>query len=228
MGLCASHHLAVDVRPRVDNLPQVAPMTVGHMKHDVEAFLEDPLSWPHTTGVQWDAMLQAVRNGVCVNTRSTEGIALLHVASGFGPKAAVRTLLVELGANPSIETWRGWRPMHLAAFTGRLAICKLLPRTDLAMRVPCERWWFTPLGLAIACARNYKELAQWCVDQPECPLDDTYYTYNCEEIAATTLPVIGVAKEQRRRWSPLRAAFVGAVARVEPPQGFTRAQYNVV
>jgi hypothetical protein len=36
MGLCASHHFTVDVRPRADNPRQVAVMTAGHMNPDVD------------------------------------------------------------------------------------------------------------------------------------------------------------------------------------------------
>jgi hypothetical protein len=184
------------------------------MDADVVAFLEFRKSWDRTSA-QWDAVLQALRNGACVDTRTSTGFTLLHLACSCAPEAIVRTLLVELGANPSIETCRGWRPMHYAAYMNRLGICKLLPRTDLKVRVRGEQeHWFTPLGLVIATAEDPyepEELARWCADQPECPLDDTYYTYFVAEVAATSLPYIAVAKEHRRRWSPLRAAFVGAV-----------------
>jgi hypothetical protein len=202
------------------------------MDADVQAFLEEYSWWDHAPkNAKWDAVVQAVRNGACVDTRSrarwSEGCTLLHVASINGLEAVVRILLVELGANPAIEDCHGWRPMHYAAYKGRLAICKLLPRTDLAMRVLCcGIYYLAPLGLAVTYSRNPREFAQWCVDQPDCLLDDTYPEWCSEKVAS--LPVIAVAREQRRRWSPLRAAFVGAVALVEPPQGFTRVQYNVV
>jgi len=165
--------------------------------------------------LQWDVAIKAVCDGVSVNTQTATGMTLLHVACCWGPKSAVETLLLDLGAQPSIEDHDGWRPMHYAACYEQLEFCKMLPKEDLAARVSFFYRRRTPLEVALVHAANPLrpgELVHWMVDQPECPLDGFYLSPRLSPLPLTTLPYIAAAAAGRRRWSALRAAFVGAVA----------------
>jgi hypothetical protein len=169
---------------------------------------------PTTTRDSWDAAFQAVRDGVSVNTQTKVGATLLHMACCWGLASVIKTLLYDLGADPSIEDCDNWRPMHYAACHGRLTVCKMLPKADLAARASSRYKRRTPLEIALNHVANPLrpgDLVHWMVDQPECPLDGFYLSPRLSPLPLTTLPYIAAAAAGRRRWSALRAAFVGAV-----------------
>jgi len=142
--------------------------------------------------------------------------------------------LLELGASPSVRDMDDQTPMHLAADSYQaLAKCKLLPVCDLNAH---DNRFDTPLHtvtwrirhLSYSPAQIAKsgvlDVLQWMVQQPECVLDAVSWlgatstsilllaTTNGNTAVSTACGVVQTAKEQRTRWSPLRAAWTGAVA----------------
>jgi hypothetical protein len=116
--------------------------------------------------------------------------------------------LLELGANPSAVADKPWGlPMNECVLRDALDKCKLLPVADIA-RDPYSRKT-TPFVLCVLIGNS--RVLRWMVEQPECPV---------EAFVRDELPRLTLAAEKttlltdeaarRCRWSPLRAAFVGA------------------
>ena len=186
----------------------------------------------------WEVVLAAVKTGkLSVNAAEARGKTLLHFAAENCSAACVKRLL-ELGASPSVRDMDDQTPMHLAADSYQaLAKCKLLPSCDLNAH---DNRFDTPLHivtweirhLSYSPARIAKsgilDMLQWMVQQPECVLDDVNWlgatstsilllaTNDGNAVMSTACGVVQTAKEQRARWSPLRAAWTGAVVAAVP------------
>jgi ankyrin repeat protein len=175
---------------------------------------------------RWDCVLPAVvRGDLAVNAKDLHGQALVHFAAWQNNAYAMKTLKA-LGANMSVEGPCGWRPMHYCAMNGmpdppgqRVEVFDLLPPQD----VNCATASYdTPLYWAVA--TNNLTLATRMAQLPEATEDVLRSAWRRVQglsngefgRSARRLQEFDVvfqkALAQRTRWSPLRAAWVGAAA----------------
>jgi hypothetical protein len=188
----------------------------------------------------WKLVLAAVEAGemaVDQTFRRCSNRTLLHFAAWHASAAVMRRLL-DLGALPSPRDADGYVPMHLAATSSYdvLEKCKMLPAADLECRIT-RNGIYSPLylitqSLLIWClprcmpsgmsrGERLVQVLQWMLDQPECPIYD-YDGHGCtvadvfsrNPAYARPLAMVRAAEAARRRWTPLRAVWTGAVAAV--------------
>jgi hypothetical protein len=168
--------------------------------------------WPgvRTRAEDWENALLAIAGGQRdVNARDENGRTLLHHAASCNGTAAHMQRLLQLGANPSAVADEPWGlPMHECAERDALDKCECLPVADIA-RDPYEGK-MTPFEVCVL-GGSFRVL-QWMVNQPECPV----VAFVREELprlmlAARRVTLLTEEAARRRRWSPLRAALVGAV-----------------
>jgi hypothetical protein len=163
----------------------------------------------------WQDALAAIANSTMdVNATSTcYQVTLLHLACYHGKVDVVKQLL-QLHANPSVETlYYRSRPMHYAAMSkssNALEICRLLPAAEIAQT---NKYGKTPLFAALHRITINKDLFQWMIQQPQYNVvanqaaivrvlvlrgKETFIRMVDEEVAA------------RKRWTPARAAWCAA------------------
>jgi hypothetical protein len=173
-------------------------------------------------------VLEAVAAGkMAVDTTwRPETKTLLHYAARSCSAAVVQRLL-ELGASPSLLDGSGHPPMRYAAnclTDDALHKCKLLPVTDLGQQCNSGS---RPLHIVASLpfsesSQLFWEVLQWMVDQPECDIDavDNRGHTAADLVAASvycdprSLAMLRAERAARARWTPLRAAWTGAVGAV--------------
>ncbi len=162
----------------------------------------------------WQDALVAIANKTMdVNAASTwEHVTLLHLACFHGKVDVVKQLL-QLHADPSVETlcYKS-RPMHYAAMSASsnaLEICKLLPVTDM---VETNIYGETPFFAALHRICMVPDLFQWMIQQPQCDVIAHYATIKRDLHRDPEIYISMVDEEvaARKRWTPARAAWCAA------------------
>jgi hypothetical protein len=169
-------------------------------------------------------------------------IPVLHSAALGCSVEFVQRLLALNKCSPSSPTSDGEVPMHFAARSNdAVAMCKLFPVADLGTSTKAFKddtpvracltrlsvGWLRLRGgpAARKASKAALELVQWMVDQPECrfipKVTDLAYYFSSPwyqegragyGFACAVESVIGAAGAARKRWTPLRAVWVGTVA----------------
>lgn len=153
----------------------------------------------------WDAVFDAVTKGFPYQTVVFGDVknTLLHLAVRDNQPGVVQRLMA-MGMNPANVNTYGWNAMHMAAYHCKLDVCMVLPTHLLGAK---SVWGNTPL--AIAAKHQVVKIVRWMLDQPCCPLEVTdglWLTSTRPEAVA-----IRAAFAARKRWTALRAAWIGAV-----------------
>ncbi len=83
----------------------------------------------HVYGGRWDAVAQALASGLNVNTPTSIGASVLHLAaSQHGGHEGVVGLLLAAGANANARTCLGATPLHWAVESSTVGVCLALLR----------------------------------------------------------------------------------------------------
>jgi hypothetical protein len=186
---------------------------------------------------KFKAILDAIEGGgMPVNAAESKyGYTALHVAVIQSSAAHVRRLL-ELGADPTKRNRYGASAMHFTAWTCTepLQKCKCLPTEGLAYvdnygQTPLHFLMLNPADMAVS-MRITRRMLRWMLVQPACAAnarnslgmtaaDVAQYQRRHEGLAPlwsdADLHMLDDAMAVHTRWSPLRAAWVGAA--VAPP-----------
>lgn len=103
---------------------------------------------------------EAIASGEDINKYLTSGATFLHQAILAGDVDAVR-LLLEAGADPSVQDKTSNPPLHLACMHGHPAIVRLLLEYGADVNVR-GRWGETPLYWA--CTNKTSEIASILIE----------------------------------------------------------------
>jgi ankyrin repeat protein len=159
----------------------------------------------------WAQFNDAVEAGFPITTATRAGSGALCKAAGRSMSAVTKRLL-DLGCDPFDTDDYSQSPMHLAAHVNAVDACKVLPVQCLTARTFLQN---TPLHTAV-CA-GAVQVVQWMLEQPCAPVDarNRRGLTPREEAERMEYRLIEradmlAAFAAHGRWSPLRAAWIGA------------------
>lgn len=144
------------------------------------------------------------------------GETLLHSAADEGNVAAGKRLL-QLGADASLRSHRGWTAMHYAVRENNVDFCAILPAFCLTQRTKHEG--YTMLQVAcLSTLNNGPNISAivWLLEQMETELTEetfpcgTIFLYTSTEDKQTVRAAFAAALARRQRWTPPRAAWMAA------------------
>jgi ankyrin repeat protein len=149
-----------------------------------------------------------------VNTVDSWGKTLLHYAVRSSVMRPLVQRLLASGGDPNLQDDRGQTPVHLACREGDLAVVRALVAAGGLLNAEDERG-NTAVFYAVRGFGETTECLEWLAARPEvdwCHVNR--YGNSVLEYAWVTghSAVVSGAVARQRRWSPLRAAFVGAAA----------------
>ncbi len=164
-----------------------------------------------------DQIMAALAAGADVNARDSNGWTPLHFAAMNGDADAVRALRTA-GAEVNARGYDGYIPLHLAARSGDLPVVQYLLAAGAKVNAKIKAG-ATPLQFAASFGNL--DVVQYLLALPQV---DLTLTNNLGETAQEQArrcrrdeiaDRIGAEIENRRRWSPLRKAFIGVVVGAE-------------
>jgi ankyrin repeat protein len=162
-------------------------------------------------GFVWEALDAAFP----VNTVDSWGKTLLHYAVRSSVMRPLVQRLLASGGDPNLQDDRGQTPVHLACREGDLGVVRALVAAGGLLNAEDERGNTAVFYAVRGCNNETTECLEWLAARPEvdwCHVN--CYGNSVLEYAGVTghLAVVSGAVARQRRWSPLRAAFVGAAA----------------
>jgi hypothetical protein len=149
-----------------------------------------------------------------VNTVDGWGKTLLHYAVRSSVMRPLVQRLLASGGDPNVQDCRGYTPVHFACRDGDLAVVQALVAAGGLLNAKDERG-NTAVFYAV---RGYDETTgclEWLAARPEvdwCHVNNDGNSVLKYAGVSGHLAVVSGAVATQRRWSPLRAAFVGAAA----------------
>lgn len=143
------------------------------------------------------------------------GDALLHIAARQGNVTAGKRLL-QLNANPRLQSRSGFTAMLAAITRGHVDFCAALPPCCLTDRTGCYSiltWACITWRCRSGCS---PEATQWLLRQPGIDPDAQSWERVCDadrvtaEEKACVYAAFAEARAWRRRWTTTRAAWMAA------------------
>jgi ankyrin repeat protein len=159
----------------------------------------------------WAYFDEAMEAGFPIKTATFHGMKALHLAVSRGMCAVTKRLL-DLGCDPFDGGVTSMTPMHVAARIDAVDVCKVLPVQCLTART--SRRLNTPLHSAVE--TGSLKVVQWMLEQPCAPGDAVNKRGLTPREEAERMDHLIerahmlAAFAAHGRWSPLRAAWIGA------------------
>jgi ankyrin repeat protein len=160
-------------------------------------------------------------NGESPNQTSINGKTPLHKAAYRGHFVVVEALLAK-GANPNEKNIIGKTPLHEAAYGGHFAIVQALLANGAN---PNDQCLYGSTPLYVAAFHGHREAVEALLadNQTDPRLPDLWGETAARaaereghaDISTTIQARIAEKDRQDRRWSPLRAAWMGTAARLQ-------------
>jgi hypothetical protein len=176
----------------------------------------------------WDKVFQAAYNGKCdvviaavedgfpPHATDTMGNTLLHYAAQKHELLSAVLFMLARDWDPNIRDRNGVTPLMYACERDCLETAKALVAAG-GLLTTSSKWGGTPLFFAVGRPRVLQWLAtcaevDWLRDICDCSL--VSWAYGCGSWASVAIieDAMAAQLQRERRWSPLRAAFVGCVA----------------
>jgi hypothetical protein len=153
-----------------------------------------------------------------VNTVDGWGKTLLHYAVRSSVMRPLVQRLLASGGDPNLQDDRGQTPVHLACREGDLGVVQALVAAGGLLNAEDERGNTAVVYAVRSCNNETTECLEWLAARPEvdwCHVNRSgnsvlVYVWATGHLAIVAIVSGAVARQ--RRWSPLRAAFVGCVA----------------
>lgn len=177
---------------------------------------------------RWAQVAEVVQNGFDVNAKDGEGCTVLHWAAFAGHLPMVRTILaVGLPESVNQPAAGGLTPVHRAASGGTAAVLRTLMDAGGDVNARTGAGWTALTAVTRTCSGDADDRLAVLFSLPEGELDlrgaDVAADYAVECGRADLAALIHLQVAARGRWSPMRRAWVGAVARLmTSPFGLVR------
>ena len=171
--------------------------------------LRDDLWW-RPGEAAWDAVFAATEKGCDIRWFGDDYHLLERAIRDGQPGVVQRLMAMGMNLHAVSSSMDRWNAMHVAAEScSTVEVFMVLPMKLLTGQSCLGS---TPLHIAVQ-NRNVQAV-QWILDQPCCPVEAGYGTALGRLWVMDTSPeavAIRAAFAARKRWTPLRAAWVGAV-----------------